>query len=438
MSEIYGGYDRGDSGGSYGNDDRARLLDTRSPADLDPHYYDGDITQALANDTGPNRFADDDDPDLENYARGLTPGTAWRNQGQPDSPDSRASYDQGDRPDTSQTSDPRDLWGGTDPDAANYADLYNPPASQNDRMADEGDLGPANGRDRDEEPDRGMDRAEYADYMRTRDSGTYAADDHDTSLDAENYANGYTPETSSRNEGSQDSPNGFGYLSDTTGQDRPAAQADDMSCNGEHPYPVPELDHTGELTSQADTNLARPDRSAETGDGLRQRVADLEAGNARLGNRNMELGEGMAALESENAQLGRDMADVRAENAELKADNAELRRSVSALEARMQHLERGGDDPSLTAMRSNGQDTASAAAEDKTHQQERPEWASNEALGLAAAVGGGILTTTADYWSYLPATYAGIAASAMGIGAATIGWYRKRKEVKDAAHRSQH
>jgi len=41
VSEIYGGsggYDRGDSGGSYGNDDYARHPDTRSPADLDPHY----------------------------------------------------------------------------------------------------------------------------------------------------------------------------------------------------------------------------------------------------------------------------------------------------------------------------------------------------------------------------------------------------------------
>jgi hypothetical protein len=124
VSEIYGSGGYGDRGGDYGNDDDyARFPDTRSPADLDPHYYDGDMKEALANDTSPNRFDYDEDPDLENYARGLTPETAWRMQGQPDSPDSWARYDQGEQGDASGTCDPRDLWGDTDPDAANYADL---------------------------------------------------------------------------------------------------------------------------------------------------------------------------------------------------------------------------------------------------------------------------------------------------------------------------
>jgi hypothetical protein len=52
-------------------------------------------------------------------------------------------------------------------------------------------------------------------------------------------------------------------------------------------------------------------------------------------------------------------------------------------------------------------------------------WASNEAVGLAAALGGGTLMTMADLTRALPATDAGVAASALTVAAAGLGWYRK-------------
>jgi hypothetical protein len=57
---------------------------------------------------------------------------------------------------------------------------------------------------------------------------------------------------------------------------------------------------------------------------------------------------------------------------------------------------------------------------------------SDEAFLLAAAAGGGIVTTLADYVRYLPADAAGITASVLAVGAATITWARKHREAKNA------
>ena len=57
---------------------------------------------------------------------------------------------------------------------------------------------------------------------------------------------------------------------------------------------------------------------------------------------------------------------------------------------------------------------------------------------LAATTGGGVLTTVADYWSYIPAAYAGITASVLGVGAAAVALVRRHREAKDAAHRPGH
>jgi hypothetical protein len=86
----------------------------------------------------------DIDPDTENYAAGNDPETAYRDQGRPDSPNGWSGYASEDSYETSghaegdhaETADedaepletdgatePPDLWGDTDPDAANYADL---------------------------------------------------------------------------------------------------------------------------------------------------------------------------------------------------------------------------------------------------------------------------------------------------------------------------
>jgi hypothetical protein len=92
--------------------------------------------------TAENIDAYDIDPDIENYAAGNNPETAYRDQGNPDSPNGWSSYasedvyeetglaegdDYGDVADQyteldepDGPSESPDLWGDTDPDAANY------------------------------------------------------------------------------------------------------------------------------------------------------------------------------------------------------------------------------------------------------------------------------------------------------------------------------
>ena len=63
--------------------------------------------------------ADDAHPDTENYAKGNTPDTAYRTQGQPGGPNSWDNYL--DEDDDGQPDDPGDPWGSTYPDAAESA-----------------------------------------------------------------------------------------------------------------------------------------------------------------------------------------------------------------------------------------------------------------------------------------------------------------------------
>jgi hypothetical protein len=113
-----------DSGGSDTGTDTIKISETRTASSADAY---------------------DIDPDAENYAAGNDPDIAYRNQGRADSPNGWAShpgadgyqendghlqgdYGEGigdhDEPQEDGYDDgPPDLWGDTDPDAANYADL---------------------------------------------------------------------------------------------------------------------------------------------------------------------------------------------------------------------------------------------------------------------------------------------------------------------------
>jgi uncharacterized protein YlxW (UPF0749 family) len=128
---------------------------------------------------------------------------------------------------------------------------------------------------------------------------------------------------------------------------------------------------------------------------------------------------------------------VRRRLAELESENSELGKGMEALEARLERLERNSPDKPPAPVSNKEQSGAETAGEETRRQAARREWRSNEAIGLAAAVGGGVLVTVADFTSALPATYAGIGASALGVGAATVGWYRRHREAKDA-HRPGH
>lgn len=232
-------------------------------------------------------------------------------------------------------------------------------------------------------------------------------------------------------------------------------------------------DGTGE---SAEGDLA-PDTAGETIDELRQQIAGLQAGYARLEiqnaefsrgmtelksqsaelsnsmtelvSENTELGKdvtelrsenaglrnGMAKLKSENAQQGRDIAELRSENAELRADSVELHRDMSAGEARLERLEQKEPVKPTAVDASLKVDLPENADERNRRYPGRELWKSNEAIGVAAMAGGGVVSTIPYFWRYLPPAYATISASVLAVGAAAVPFVRKVREVRDAAHR---
>jgi hypothetical protein len=363
-------------------------------------------------------------------------------------------YDRGDSggraDDYRHGGDAYDLWGDQDPDAANYADLYDAPASRNDRVADDDDgLGPG-----DQELDRGMKRAEYADYVRYRESGTYPADDYDTDPDLENYARGNDPRTAWRNQGRSDGPNGWDSYrredhADRDGTSEPGDMWGDTYPDDAADYADTGTAATGTLTAELDhapaetpdrppagdrrpgspeNDASSTDKATETSDALRQRVTELETANTELNTANAEL-------KTENTQLGNGMAELESENAKLSKRIVELDSRNAALESRMDRLERSVQDKPTGEVADRRQPSGERE-EGRNDQESSRRGPSDEALVFGATAAGGILTTVADFASRLPATDAGIAASFLAAGAAGVAWMHKRREAKNA-HRSK-
>jgi hypothetical protein len=151
------------------------------------------------------------------------------------------------------------------------------------------------------------------------------------------------------------------------------------------------------------------------------------------------LGDDPAASGTDQS-LRRRLAGLEAENAKLATSNMALAAGMQAIEARLERLEHASQDQPVPLASGNEQSRPDVTREEATPQRlgRLPRWASNEAVGLAAAVGGGTLTTVADFARAFPATYAGIGASALGVGAAGLGLYRKHREDKNAAPRRRH
>jgi hypothetical protein len=259
-------------------------------------------------------------------------------------------------------------------------------------------------------------RLDEADLPTRADSHAATWEDH---LDS-GYAADLEPE------GEDDDTHAAESARDRDGDGTLIPQATDQATRGEHPYP----DSQRAPSSDPDAGPDETNQNAEADDSLRQRVADLEAANAELRNENTQLGKDVIEVESENAELGKTVT-------ELRTENADLRRGFSAHEARLERLEQDRPDRPAASIGAMERDDQTIAESEDKQQPERREWRSNEAIAMAAATGGGIITTVADYWSYLPATYAGITASVFGIGVAAIALVRKHREAKDA-HRPEH
>jgi hypothetical protein len=122
---------------------------------------------------------------------------------------------------------------------------------------------------------------------------------------------------------------------------------------------------------------------------------------------------------------------------ELEADNAQLSKTVIEMQARLERLERGAQAEPSTVITGQERDTAQQdAIEAKNPQARGRHPPTDEALALVAAATGGVITTIADYVPFLHADVAGVAASAVAVGAATVTWLRARGEERHA-HRSE-
>jgi flagellin-like hook-associated protein FlgL len=134
--ELYGsssGYDSGDSGASHGYERSSYPVDENGQEsgaeDAEPMTraeYADQVREELAarvGDTGPDYPWGDTHPDEINYANGNTPEIAWRDQGNPDSPNGLGYLDRADLGwQGADTGDDGDMWGDTYPDdAADHA-----------------------------------------------------------------------------------------------------------------------------------------------------------------------------------------------------------------------------------------------------------------------------------------------------------------------------
>jgi flagellin-like hook-associated protein FlgL len=461
VSEIYGssgGYDRnGDASRGYGRS--SYPIDANGQEswaeDAEPVGRGAWVDYVRNHEQSGIDDANDDDPwatdpDLENYANGNYPEIAWRNQGNPDSPNGFGRLDTTDFDGVSDTGD-HGKWGDTYPDdAADYADTSTSAAGT---LIAELDNAPAETRDRPTADAQGDD---------TSSKSQDRVDGHDADIYAILHENDHLPEPRTRQEAAREGrqaeadckrapgltepstiPDGEAYWSwedglptrqesrektwgldaefwdeneqawrkvDTAPEPDGEGAADTMVIgdrqHGEHTYPAAEHDETG----HGETSAA--DRTVETDDALRQRVADLKTANAELKSENSQLGKGLSELESENADLGK---------------------TVAALEARLERLEQRNSD-SRAGDGDIDNRTRGGLAENSArpeHEQKR-RLPSDEALLFGATGVGGAITTAAYYLSYIRPDVAGITASLLGTAAAGVAWIHKRREARHA------
>ena len=270
-------------------------------------------------------------------------------------------------------------------------------------------------------------RDEYADDM-DHDTAAVDAPEHVeeadlASIDAYDEANGQTDEALTRDESAE--------LTDqdaVTGDDAPE-HIEEADLDAINAYDAA-YDSAARQTSEGQPGEAPGGTLAEAHEPEVQAPAsdrpDEQAGNASDVTPSGDVGEGvrdrLAELESENALLHKDVA--------------ELRKDMETIKAR---LERPKD---------NKADNSSRAESDVTRQRIRelesskgqnakkpPDRTrlSNEAIAVGVAVSGVGLTAAADIMATVPAAdTAGIVASALGLAAAAVALSRKRKEAKNA------
>jgi chromosome segregation ATPase len=154
--------------------------------------------------------------------------------------------------------------------------------------------------------------------------------------------------------------------------------------------------------------------------------------------------ERIDVLEAENADARQQIAEANQKIADtdqkitnLQAKNDELGKSFTDLQARLERLEHASQAEPSTDVTDREDDAAKRDGSKADAQQlQRRHLPSDEALALGAATAGGVITTVSDYVPFLHADMAGMAASVVAVGAATLTWMRARREAKHA-HQSK-
>jgi len=366
-------------------------------AEWDHGGYDGNADSATISETrvaaGDRSDAYDVDPDVENYAAGNSPETAYRNQGNPDGPNGwnrfasegahaetgEADYGGGgdqhtELDETRGAGEAPDPWGDIHPDAANYPDLDGQgTASPEEREgSDHREPEP----DRDDGRDTGQpDQAEPTKKETRRDLSP--EQQRISALEAEN--------------------------ADVRQKlaDLEAKQKADNTAQSTR------MDHLEQLLARSGQ---RPD-----GAGAREHTY---GGTISMDQHEVQDHDPDAAQQAHAQNEGASIDHVRTPEQErtgvLEAENAD----ASQVE------------PSA-GITGQEYDAAEQSASRATREQ-RWHLPSDEGLALGAATAGGVITTVSDYIPYMHADVAGITASAVAVGAAAVTYLRKKREASNA------
>jgi hypothetical protein len=206
---------------------------------------------------------------------------------------------------------------------------------------------------------------------------------------------------------------------------------------GENPEYNDETDPDTEYDGDLDAITAHDDYALDGDqDDLHQAAADQDAPAARGADAPpAEPPDSVAASPAE--QYEHSPAGTSERITELEAENAQQAKSITDMQARLERLEQGNQAEPSTGITSQEHDAAQRdAIKAENPQTQRRHLPTDEALTLGAAATGGLITTVADYVPFLHADVAGIAASAVAVGAATVTWMRSRREDRHA-NRSQ-
>jgi uncharacterized coiled-coil protein SlyX len=340
----------------------------------------------------------DTDPDEQNYANGNNPEIAWRNQGNPDSPngwghttDTSTQHgdtaDQAGQPaDTAGSGEQADSW-GEDPDLQNYPhwDQTTPDLGIPETAADG-------------QVDASADQPESG--YNTLDASTSQSPDHGA--------------------GVQEQP------------ENTAATSPEQQRTGN-----PEADNADSRQQIADANQKINDLETKYTEAS-QKVTDLEARNAELEARYAESSQKVANLEARCAELEGRYAESSQRITELEAKNDEQATQLGEQGTRLDRIEQllagpektqdsgvldHGDTSPASASEQQAQDAARA---DKQSSAERRDMAdakgyswkratSSEGLGLIATFGGAAQTLGEFAAHATPEGAAGLVVTAFGV-----------------------